>query len=369
MIFPGSSDDWPRGVIGLLGTLARPLLFALEPETAHELTLSILAHLPLPAPQPDDPRLGVNAFGLQFANPIGLAAGFDKNAEVVQSVPRLGFGFTEIGTVTPLPQPGNPRPRIFRLPRDRAVVNRLGFPSHGHAAVQARLASRRHAGIVGVNLGANKDSPDRAADYARGIEAFADVASYFTINVSSPNTPGLRDLQQARALDDLLARVLEARDAAAETFGPRPVLLKIAPDLSLQELDEIILVARKRNIDGLIIANTTISRPAALRDAARDETGGLSGRPLFHVSTRLLAAAYARVETQFPLVGVGGIDSAATALAKIEAGASLVQLYTGLVYAGPGLVAAIKQGLLHLLAERRYRSVEAAVGRRAADWA
>jgi len=356
-------------VIRFLDALARPLLLRLDPETAHRITVAALAHLPLPSPRSGDPRLAVKAFGLEFPNPVGLAAGFDKNAEAVEPILRTGFGFTEIGTVTPLPQHGNPRPRVFRLSRDEAVINRLGFPSLGQAAVHARLEQRRGAGIVGVNLGANKDSPDRTCDYVRGIEAFADVASYFTINVSSPNTPGLRDLQQAHALDDLLARVLDARDRAVESLGRKPVLLKIAPDLTLTELDEIISVARKRKIDGLIVSNTTISRPATLCGIARSETGGLSGRPLFDIATRLLAAAFLRIENQFPLVGVGGIDSAETAFAKIEAGAALVQLYTTLVYRGPGLVGELKRGLLRLLEEKSYMSLEKAVGARAADWA
>jgi dihydroorotate dehydrogenase len=353
-------------VIRFYHALARPLLHRLDPETAHKLTLAVLARLPLPLPRSVDPRLAVKAFGIDFPNPIGLAAGFDKHAEVVEPMLRMGFGFTEVGTVTPLPQYGNPRPRVFRLAADEAVINRLGFPSQGHAAVHARLQRRPTRGIVGINLGANKSSADRAADYVRGIEAFADVASYFTINVSSPNTPGLRDLQQASALDDLLARVLSARDRAAEAFGRKPVLLKIAPDLTLTELDQIVSVARKRRIDGLIVSNTTISRPASLRDkAASREAGGLSGRPLFDISTRLLAAAYLRVETQFPLVGVGGTASAETAFAKIEAGATLLQLYTALVYRGPSLVTEIEHGLLRLLAEKSYASLAEAVGAQA----
>ncbi len=357
-------------MISTLDALAHPLLSRLDPERAHRLTLAALAHLPLPPPRPGDPRLGVKAFGLDFPSPIGLAAGFDKNAEVVDAVLAMGFGFTEIGTVTPAPQAGNPRPRVFRLLRDKAVINRLGFPSEGHRNVHARLLRRRgRPGIVGVNLGANKDSEDRVADYVRGIEAFADVASYFTINVSSPNTPGLRDLQQARALDELLAQVLSARDKAAESSDPKPVLLKIAPDLSLAELDQIVSVARKRNIDGLIVSNTSLSRPPSLRDKARSETGGLSGRPLFDISTRLLAAANLRVEKQFPLVGVGGIDSAEAAFAKIEAGASLVQLYTGLVFKGPKLIGEIERGLPRLLTEKAYASLAQAVGSRATDWA
>jgi dihydroorotate dehydrogenase len=353
--------------------LMRPLLFGIDSERAHELAIKALRALnalPLPRPGPDDPRLAINAFGLDFQNPLGLAAGFDKNGEVVDPILRLGFGFTEAGTVTPLPQAGNPRPRLFRLTRDQAVINRLGFCGDGQAAVHARLRERtQRGGIVGINIGANKDSPNRVDDYVRGIAAFADVASYFAINVSSPNTPGLRDLQQARALDDLLARVLAARDEQAETFGRKPVLLKIAPDLTLAELDSIIDSARARKIDGLIVSNTTISRPSNLRDPLATEKGGLSGRPLFGLSTQMLAAAYLRVENQFPLIGVGGVDSAETALAKIEAGASLVQLCTAFVFKGLALPHDIKSGLVRLLAAKSYPRISAAIGVMAADWA
>ncbi|MGH7757415.1 MAG: quinone-dependent dihydroorotate dehydrogenase, partial [Vulcanimicrobiaceae bacterium] len=281
-----------------------------------------------------------------------------------------GFGFTEAGTITPLPMEGNPRPRLYRLTRDQAVINRLGFPSQGHAAVHARLALRAHKpGIVGINLGVNKDSSDLPADYVRGIEAFADVADYFAINVSSPNTPGLRDLQRADALDDLLARVLASRDEQAGRFGRTPVLLKIAPDLTLAGLDAIVKCARSRKIDGLIVSNTTVSRPAALRDPSANEPGGLSGRPLFALSTRMLAQAYLRTENQFPLIGVGGVDSAKTALAKIQAGASLVQLYTSFVFKGLALADEIKRGLVRLLAQNSYPRLADATGAAAADWA
>lgn len=354
----------------LAGAASRLLLFGLDPETAHEVALRALRALPLPRTRCDDPRLAVDVLGLDFPNPVGLAAGFDKNGDVADKVLRLGFGFAEIGTVTPHPQAGNPRKRLFRLTPDQAVINRLGFPSRGHAAVHARLAQcLPRPGIIGINLGANKDSRDRAADYVRGIEAFADLADYFTINVSSPNTPGLRDLQRASALDDLLRRVLDARDRMAETHGRKPVLLKIAPDLSLLDLDEIVGCARKNEIDGLVVSNTTVSRPAFLRDPAAREAGGLSGRPLFALSTHMLAAAYLRVERQFPLIGVGGVDSAETALAKIEAGASLVQLYSALVFKGPGLVCEIERGLVRLLEERSYPTIRDATGTKAAEWA
>jgi dihydroorotate dehydrogenase len=350
--------------------LMRPLLFSLDPETAHQWATTGLRKISLPPAPPDDPRLAVKTFGLVFPNPLGLAAGFDKNGEIADAILRLGFGFVEIGTITPLPQQGNPRPRLFRLTPDQAVVNRLGFPSKGHAAVRARLTARANQpGIIGVNLGANKDSSDRVQDYVQGIEAFADVADYFTINISSPNTPGLRDLQRADALDDLLARVLASRDAQAERLVRRPVILKIAPDLTLVELDEIVKCARARKIDGMIVSNTTVSRPASLRDPLAVEPGGLSGRPLFVPSTQMLAQAYLRVERQFPLIGAGGVDSAETALAKIEAGAALVQFYSALVFKGPWLAATIKRGLLQRLTQKSYPRLADATGAAAVDWA
>ena len=331
-----------------LWPLARPLLHALDPERAHDVTLRTLAALPLKQPTPDDPRLAVEAFGLRFANPIGLAAGFDKNGAIAHKAPGLGFGFAEIGTLTPLAQPGNPKPRLFRLAKDQAVINRFGFNNRGHAHALAHL--RQGKAVLGVNVGANKDATDRVADYVAGIRAFVEVADYFAINVSSPNTPGLRDLQKPEALDELLARVLDARDAKAEMFGRRPVLLKIAPDLTMADLDGIVRVARTRNIDGMIVSNTTIARPPAIaahRHGA--EAGGLSGKPLFELSTRMLAATFLRVERQFPLIGVGGVDGPEAAWTKIEAGASLTQLYSALIFSGPGLVDEIKQGLLERL--------------------
>ena len=248
--------------------------------------------------------------------------------------------------MTPNPQTGNPRPRLFRLAQDKAVINRFGFNSEGHACVHARLKARAgKGGIVGVNLGANKDTLDKAEDYVAGIAAFADVASYFTINVSSPNTPGLRDLQEGTALDDLLARVLEARDRVAEAHPRRPILLKIAPDLTLGQLDDVVHVARSRRIDGMIVSNTTVTRPETLADARQVETGGLSGKPLLALSTQILRETAMRVEKQFPLVGVGGIDGAAAAREKLAVGATLVQLYSALVFKGVGLVGRIKAGL------------------------
>jgi dihydroorotate dehydrogenase len=335
----------------LLDRLARPLLYALDPEDAHRLAIRMLQIAPIPPPLADDKRLAVRVFGLNFPNPIGLAAGFDKNAEAPDALLRAGFGFVEVGTITPLPQPGNPRPRLFRLDGDQAIINRLGFNSDGAEAVLRRLAARAKAGgIVGINVGANKDSPDRIADYARLIERFAAVASYVTVNISSPNTPALRDLQQARVLDDLLARVIDARERTAPKAGRTPVLLKIAPDLSLADLDDIVGIARARRVDGMIIGNTTIARPARLRETEKaTEVGGLSGRPLLPLADRMLAETYVRVEDAFPLVGAGGIDSGASALGKIRAGASLVQVYSGLVFRGLGLLGEIKRALVAAL--------------------
>ncbi|MDO9411601.1 MAG: quinone-dependent dihydroorotate dehydrogenase [Pseudolabrys sp.] len=356
-------------MISFLDRLSRPLLRALDPEDAHGLTLKALRFLPKTKPAADLPELRVRAFGLNFPNPIGLAPGFDKDAVAPDALLRLGFGFVEIGTVTPRPQIGNPKPRIFRIEADGAIINRLGFNNGGAPAALARLAARANeGGIVGVNIGANKDSVDRAEDYVRLIETFAAVASYFTVNVSSPNTPGLRNLQQADALDDLLGRVIEARDKVRMRAGPTPVLLKIAPDVTLADLDDVVGIARKHRVDGMIVTNTTLSRPGSLR--ARDkasETGGLSGRPMFKLSTRILAETFVRAENQFPLIGVGGIDSAATAIAKIKAGATLVQLYTGLVYQGIGVVAEMKAGISAAIKRGNRDSLAAMVGMDAAE--
>ncbi|GGG29896.1 quinone-dependent dihydroorotate dehydrogenase [Chelatococcus composti] len=358
-------------MLSFLATVARPALFALDPETSHRLAVRVLSMMPVAAPETDAPVLAVRAFGLDFPNPIGLAAGFDKNAEAVDGAFGLGFGFVEVGTMTPRPQPGNRRPRLFRLVRDEAVINRFGFNNEGHAAGVARLARRgNRPGLVGVNIGANKDTKDRVADYVAGIRAFAPYAAYFTVNVSSPNTPGLRDLQHAAALDELLARVIEMRDSVAEAHGRRPVLLKIAPDLTLPELDALVAVTRRRGIDGLIVSNTTVTRPPGLVETdVGQEAGGLSGKPLFPLATAMLAATYQRVEGAFPLIGGGGIDSAEAAWTKITAGATLLQLYTGLVYKGPNLVHDIKAGLCERLAREGLDSLLPVVGRNAADLA
>lgn len=362
-------------MIRAFDALSLPLLRWFDPEDAHRLAVQGLKLLPPARPRPDDQKLAVRAFGLNFPNPVGMAAGFDKNAEVPDALLRLGFGFVEVGTVTPKPQAGNPRPRIFRLERDEAVINRLGFNNDGAEAVLRRLAGRAHqGGIVGVNVGANKDSADRAADYVKLIETFAPVASYFTVNVSSPNTPGLRNLQQAAALDDLLARVIDARERVRQNAGDSPVLLKIAPDLSLAELDDVVQIARSRRVDGMIVTNTTLTRPPTLREPARArEPGGLSGRPLFRLSTRMVAETYVRAEGAFPLVGVGGIDSGGAALTKIRAGASLIQLYSALIYKGLGLVEDIKNDLASTLLRTGRDSLSEIVGADAAaitaeDW-
>jgi dihydroorotate dehydrogenase len=348
-----------------LAELAQPILQLLPPETAHRLAVHGLKLAPPRPAKSLDPRLVLETLGLKFPNPLGLAAGFDKNAEVPGAALALGFGFVEVGTLTPLPQSGNPRPRLFRLGEDHAVINRYGFNNQGYQRAEARLA-RRPPGIIGVNVGANKNSRDRIADYALGIRTFASLADYFTINISSPNTPGLRDLQRREALDELVSRVVAARD---ETRPRPPLLLKIAPDLDERGLDDIVAVARARRIDGLIVANTTLARPPSLRSKRRAEAGGLSGRPLFEPSTRLLAQAYLALEGAMPLIGCGGVEDASTALAKIEAGASLVQLYTSLALKGVGVVDAILTGLARAIEERGLPNVAALIGARAAEWA
>ncbi|MGP0092219.1 MAG: quinone-dependent dihydroorotate dehydrogenase [Xanthobacteraceae bacterium] len=351
-------------MIGFLDGLARPFLRLIDPESAHRATIAALKIAPLPAPPADDPLLRVRAFGLNFPNPVGMAPGFDKDAEVPDALLRLGFGFVEIGTVTPRPQSGNARPRVFRLEADGGVINRLGFNSAGEALVLERMAARAGSGgIVGLNIGANRDSPDRVADYVRLLEVFAPVASYVTVNVSSPNTPGLRTLQQPAVLNDLVARLLAARDRVSIKAGPTPVLIKIAPDLSLAELDDIVGVARARGVDGMIVSNTSVRRPSSLRGRkAASEQGGLSGRPLFPLATRMLAETYVRAEGAFALVGSGGIDSPAAALAKIRAGACVIQLYSGLIFRGLRLVPQIKAEFLRTLRADRHGSLSDLVG-------
>jgi dihydroorotate dehydrogenase len=333
--------------MGLLERLGRNALFALDPETAHGLSMAALkSGVPIcPQPHPD-PRLKVNVAGLDFPSPLGMAAGYDKNAEVPDALLRLGFGFAEVGTVTPLPQPGNPRPRIFRLVEDEAVINRLGFNNEGHEPAFARLSARwKRGGIVGVNIGANKDSADRIADYEAGVRRFAPIASYLTVNISSPNTPGLRAMQAREALAELLARVIAARDALAHAGKKTSIFLKIAPDLSDAELAGVAAEVLEKKVDGVIVSNTTLSRSGLADKVHRDEAGGLSGRPLFRRSTVVLARMRRLVGKELTLIGVGGVDSAESAIEKIRAGADLVQLYTGMIYAGPSLPGRIVKGL------------------------
>ena len=351
-------------MIGSLFSLAKPALHALDAETAHQLTIRALSLMPVSAPPADDARLSVNVLDRHFPNPVGLAAGFDKQCEVPDQLLGLGFGFVELGGVVPKPQEGNPRPRVFRLARDEAVINRFGLNSDGLDAARLRLVNRRgRPGIVGVNIGANKDSADRIADYVLCIERLCGLADFLTINVSSPNTPGLRDLQGEAFLDDLLARSIEARDKADHGRRKTIILLKIAPDISLDALDAMVTTVLRRGVDGLTVSNTTVARPDSLQEKElAAEAGGLSGKPLFVPSTRLLAETFLRVERQIPLIGVGGIDSAEAAWTKIRAGASLVQLYSAMVYKGPGLIGDIKRGLVQVL-EAEKTSLTQAIGR------
>ena len=345
--------------MSFLDRLGIKLLFALDPETAHGLSIAALkTGLPLGRRPADDPALRVEVAGLSFPNPLGMSAGYDKNADVPDALLRLGFGFAEIGTVTPEPQAGNPKPRIFRLVEDRAVVNRLSFNSLGHDACLKRLEARRgRPGIVGVNVGANKLSEDRIADYRLGVERFAGHASYLTVNISSPNTPGLRDLQARETLALLLAAVREARDAQdARTGKKTPVFLKIAPDLDEAGLDDIAAEVKDKGVDGVIVSNTTVARDG-LKSAAASEAGGLSGRPLFARSTAVLARMRRRLGPDAVLIGVGGVDSAETAAEKIRAGADLVQLYTGMIYAGPSLPGEIVRGLSGLVKREGLASI------------
>ena len=336
------------------------MLRQLPPETSHRATIRLLSAggAVLPAALPDDPKLAVTALGLRFPNPIGLAAGFDKDGEVPDAMLKLGFGFVEIGTVTPRSQAGNPKPRLFRLPEDRAVINRMGFNNAGMEAMARRLAKRKRNGILGINIGTNKDSSDRIADYRAAFARLAPFADYVTINVSSPNTPGLRTLQGRDELERLLGAVNEERAKL-----PRPLLLKIAPDLDDAAIDDVADVALAAGLDGIIATNTTIDRSQGLRSANARETGGLSGAPLFQRSTEVLKALRAKVGSRITLVGVGGIGSGADAYAKIQAGASLVQLYTALAYEGPGLISRIKRELLQCLEQDGFDDLDRAGGR------
>jgi dihydroorotate dehydrogenase len=336
--------------------LLRPLAFALDAERAHRATIAALKLIPAGRPAIPDPILAIRVAGLDFPNPVGLAAGFDKDAEVFARVLGFGFGFVEIGTLTPRPQAGNPRPRLFRLAEDQAVINRMGFNNRGLDAALTRLRTKRRGGIIGVNIGANKDSVDRIADYAAGVRVMAEVADYLTVNISSPNTPGLRGLQDKSALRDLLAAVMEVRGPS----GP-PVFLKIAPDLDRSAIDDIAQVAIAAAIQGLIVANTTVSRPP-LRSRWRGEAGGLSGKPLEALALQALRDVRSATGGTLPLIAAGGIASGADGYERIRAGASLIQLYTALVYEGPGLARRICRELTALLARDGFGTLGEAVG-------
>jgi dihydroorotate dehydrogenase len=348
---------WPAVQAGLL---------FLEPETAHEVSLRALEAGIYPRlSKPADPRLEQRLFGLTFPNPIGVAAGYDKDASVYNALLAMGFGFAETGTLTTLPQTGNPRPRVFRLMRERGIINRLGFNSGGHAAALVRLAARPPKGILGVNIGANRESTDPIADYAAGVRIFGALASYLTVNISSPNTPGLRSLQAPGRLDVLLGAVMEARGSLPRHV---PILVKLAPDFEDAEIEPMIASLVAHRVDGAILTNTTVSREGVPAASHRGEGGGLSGRPLFARSTRLLARCYLASVGTLPLIGVGGIDSPAAALAKIRAGASLIQLYTGLVFEGAGLVPDIAEEL-STCCTRASAPLSSLVGTEAARWA
>ncbi|ARO28541.1 dihydroorotate dehydrogenase (quinone) [Rhizobium sp. NXC14] len=351
--------------------IARKGLFLFDPETAHGMSIAALKSGLVPACRiTPDPRLRQTIAGLTFENPLGMAAGYDKNAEVPEALLKLGFGFTEIGTVTPKAQAGNPRPRIFRLVEDEAVINRLGFNNEGHDAAFGRLSTLAGGGMIGVNIGANKDSENRIADYVAGIRRFYSVARYFTANISSPNTPGLRDLQARESLAALLSAVLSARDEMAQKSGRQiPVFLKIAPDLAEEGMDDIAAEALAHPLDGLIVSNTTLSRDGLKDQRQAKEAGGLSGVPLFEKSTAVLARMRKRVGPDLPIIGVGGVSSAETALEKIRAGADLIQLYSCMVYEGPSLPGDIVRGLSALLDREKAGSIHALRDSRLDYWA
>jgi dihydroorotate dehydrogenase len=346
-----------------LHDLAAGLLRRLDPEDAHRATIAALKAGLGPRPRlPVQPRLATRVGGLELACAVGLAAGFDKNAEALDAMLAAGFGFVECGAVTPLPQAGNPRPRLFRLAEDGGVINRLGFNNQGLEAVAARLGARRRGGVVGVNIGANKDSADRIGDYVTVLTRLWDLADYFTVNISSPNTPGLRTLQTREALAELLGRLGEARAALSARSGARPVWLKVAPDLSDPEIEAIAEAAIAHGLDALVVGNTTLSRPDTLRSPFKAEAGGLSGPPLMALSTRVLGRFRQAAGGRIALVGVGGIASGADAYAKVRAGASAVQLYSAMVYAGPSLVLKVRRELDARLAADGFSRLADAVG-------
>jgi dihydroorotate dehydrogenase len=352
--------------VNALYGLGQALLRALDPERAHDLAVKSLELGLYPrAAAPDDPRLAQRLWGLKFRNPLGMAAGFDKDARVWAPLLATGLGFVEVGTLTPKAQDGNPSPRIFRSARDAAIINRLGFNNEGQAAALPRLAATR-SGVVGVNIGAGRDSEDRIGDYVSGISRMSAVADYLTINISSPNTPGLRDLQAPEVLAGLLARVQEARGKAEKR---PPLLVKLAPDIADADLPAIVGVIEAHGVDGIVVSNTTLSREGLTDRSFAAELGGLSGRPLFVRATRMLARIYRLTEGRLPLIGVGGIDGGAAAVAKIKAGASLLQLYTGLVFEGPKLIGGIKQALVEAMTNAKAESLAPVIGRDATRWA
>jgi dihydroorotate dehydrogenase len=353
----------------LIHDLAARALHLLDPEDAHRASiLGLKLGLGPVDDTPDDVILQTEICGLSLDSPIGLAAGFDKNAEAPDAMLRAGFGFVECGTVTPLPQAGNPRPRLFRLSRDRAVINRMGFNNAGLDAFAGRLAKRRGPGVVGANIGANKEAEDRIGDYVTGLTRLWSLASYFTVNISSPNTPGLRALQTKTALEELLGRLNEARQHLKQTFAPEPfdypIFLKVAPDLEDGEVETIVETVAAFGLQGIIVSNTTVSRPETLRDAAKAETGGLSGPPLMSLSTQVLARFHVANDKGLVLIGAGGIATGADALAKIRAGAHAVQFYSAMVFEGPGMVTRVKRDLAARLRAEGFGSVAQAVGAR-----
>jgi dihydroorotate dehydrogenase len=347
--------------VSALHGLATRLLHGLDPEDAHRLTIRLLAAGFGPGAPPDDPILATELAGIALPNCVGLAPGFDKNAEVFAPMLKAGFGFVECGTVTPLPQAGNPRPRLFRLTEDRAVINRMGFNNEGLEAFAARLGRRGH-GVIGANIGANKDAVDRIADYVTGLERLWGLAAYFTINISSPNTPGLRALQTKAALEELLGRLAQARDALPAS-GRVPMFLKVAPDLEDAEVEAIVETVIANGLSGVIVSNTTIGRQG-LKSPQAGEAGGLSGAPLTELSTRMLGRFAQVAAGRLALIGAGGIASGADAYAKIRAGAGAVQLYSAMVFEGPGLVVRVKRELAARLRADGFANVAQAVGAR-----
>lgn len=348
--------------------LAKPVLHALDPESAHQLTIASLKKNLHPKYTPvDDPCLKTKLWHLNFDNPLGLAAGFDKNAEVIAPILHMGFGFTEVGTVTPLPQDGNPRPRVFRNTKNQAVINRMGFPNLGVEVFKDNIKAFRKnkdapTGLVGLNIGMNKEQTEPADDYCALIEAVGKYADYLTVNISSPNTPGLRDLQSRENLLPLINRIKSTRKNHCDTDKPPPILIKLAPDLTMRQQEELAKVVLEAGIDGLIVTNTTLERPTFLPDKFREQKGGLSGKPLTAQSTKIIGNFYKLTQGQIPIIGVGGVSSGKDAYDKIKAGASLIQLYSALVFHGPALVNKINSDLVTLLRHDGYDHIKGAIG-------